>query len=170
MITLNIILILSYNYLVIFNITACVTLQLRDLGNLQYQPVMAGVLLPRAPWDEKRQLCACALVKTSVKMRGNCWRVIIHCAMVLPVAAIRCEKVELSSTLCNASRIGSTHVTLCNSPTARQVAERITQCNSAFNCLNLQAISIFCPAPFPPMNLHCLVNPNVLFACIIYEK
>ena len=52
-----------------------------------------GNLSRDAPQNEKQEVCACELVKTAVKLlllqvAGG----VINCAMVLSIAAIRCEK------------------------------------------------------------------------------
>ena len=63
-------------------------------GELQYQELLGTI---------KREVCACVLVQTAVKLRENLLEG-IYCAMALPVSAIRCQKsLELSSTSCNVS-------------------------------------------------------------------
>ena len=48
--------------------------------------------LSRNAPQQKREVCPCALVKTDVKLREIVAGGVIHCAMVLPVATICCEK------------------------------------------------------------------------------
>ena len=88
-------------------------------------------LFRNASRNEKREVCACPLAKTAV----CCWRDDTLCNSL--------RKVELSSTLrnasCNKKVCKTTHIILCNpgnlsrNGIARQVAEKIAQCNRAFS-------------------------------------
>ena len=91
--------------------------------------------------NEKREMCACTLVKTAVKLRDKLLEgdtlcnSIVNCCNPL-------RKVELSSTSCNAPRNKKLRDNPCyteqffsnlsHNGIARQVAERIAQCNRSF--------------------------------------
>ena len=106
-----------------------------------------------APRKEKPEVCACALVKTAVKLRDKLLgggeggdtlcNGYVNCCNPL-------RKVELSSTSCNASRNNKNWDNPCYtvqfssdlSPNAiaRQVAKKIAQCNRALTLVSF----LFC--------------------------
>ena len=94
-----------------------------------------------APRNEKQEVCACAFVKTAIKIARQVAGGVIHCAMVLSIAAIRCEKLSwvlLRATLCATKKLRDNPCytvqfssNLSRNGIARQVAEKIAQCNRA---------------------------------------
>ena len=77
------------------------------------------VLVPRAPRNKKREVCACALVKTSVKLReklleGRYRTIQWCCKLPLSVAKSRAEFYFVQRFAQQRNR-ETTHFTLCNS-------------------------------------------------------
>ena len=95
-----------------------------------------------APRNKKQEVCACALVKTAVKMRDKLlegWYIVQWCCQLLQYVAksraefywVQCftQQKKLQYNPCYTVQFSSN---LSRNGIARQVAEKITQCNRAF--------------------------------------
>ena len=91
-----------------------------------------------APRNEKRELCACAVVETAVKLREK----LLTCCN--PLRAKSRAEFYFVQRFAQQPNCETTHITLCNSPAgnlsrngiARQVAKKIARCNRAFILLH----------------------------------
>ena len=72
-----------------------------------------------APLNEKQEVCACALVKTAVKLRDKLlegWYTVQWCCQLLQSVAISRAEFCFVQRFAQQKNCDTTHVTLCNSP------------------------------------------------------
>ena len=98
-----------------------------------------------APRNEKQEVCACALVKTAVKLEG--WYTVQWCCQLLQSVAKSRTEFYFVQRFAQQKIARQPMLTLSNSPATclamalrRQVAEKIAQCNRAFKVIPLKKI------------------------------